>query len=99
MATATKQVRTARPRDQRSADGPSEFVVFESNSGDYRWEIVSGTGAALAQSVPFTSFEDAEQSAVRVRDGAGSTRLGRRGAAGPVGPVVVASKSRNAKGR
>jgi hypothetical protein len=100
MATARQQVRTAPQRDGRAADGgPSEFVVFQSNAGDYRWEIVSGTGAPVAQSVPFASLEDAEQSAVRVREGAGATRLGPRSAAGPVRPLVAASQSRNAKGR
>ena len=89
MATPTKQARTTHHRDQRSLDGkPSEFLVFQSNSGDYRWEIVSRSGVVLAQSGSFESFDDAEQAADRVRDGAGSTRLatrtagpGRRGAA------------------
>jgi uncharacterized protein YegP (UPF0339 family) len=78
MATASKQ---ARERDQRTADGvPSEFHVFQSNGGDYRWEVVAGNGAMLAQSGAFASFDDAEQAAGRVRDGAASTRLEHRGA-------------------
>jgi uncharacterized protein YegP (UPF0339 family) len=100
MATATTQARTGRGRDQRSGEGvPSEFVVFESNSGEYRWEIVSGSGATLAQSLAFTSFEGAEAAAVLVREGAGSTRLDSRGAAGQATSVLVGSRSRAVKGR
>jgi uncharacterized protein YegP (UPF0339 family) len=96
MATATKQARTARQR----ADGvPSEFVVFESNSGEYRWEIVSGTGATLAQSVPFTSSEAAEAAAVRVREGAGASRLAPYKAPDRDRPFLVASRSPKANGR
>jgi hypothetical protein len=94
MATATRQARTARRRDDQGAtDGtPSQFVVFESNIGDYRWEILSGTGGTLAQSA---SFEDAEAAAVRVRDGAGSTRLEARRASTEERTLVVAPRSRN----
>lgn len=77
MATASKH---ARQLDQSTADGvPSEFLVFQSNSGDYRWEVVASDGAALAQSGGFASFDDAERAAGRVRDGAASTRLEHRG--------------------
>ena len=77
MAAASKQ---ARQRDQQAADGiPSEFHVFQSNGGDYRWEVLAGNGATLAQSGAFASSDDAEQAARRVRDGAASTLLERRG--------------------
>jgi len=101
MATATRQARTTRRRDDQGAvDGmPSEFVVFESNSGEYRWEIVSGTGATLAQSVPFTSSEAAEAAAVRVREGAGASRLAPYKAPDRDRPFLVASRSPKANGR
>ena len=99
MATATKQARTTRQRDRRADGVPSEFVVFQSNSGEYRWEIVAGTGATLAQSVSFTSFDDAEQAAARVREGAGSTRLEPYKAPDRGRPFLVASRSPDTKGR
>ena len=81
MATATKQARTTRQRDHRAVDGgPRKFLVFQTNIGDYRWEIVSQSGATLAQSVSFASVADAEQAAIRVRDGAASTQLEPRSA-------------------
>ena len=87
MAAATKQARTPRHRDDAGTSGvPREFLVFQSNSGDYRWEIVAEGGATLAQSVSFVSFADAEQAAIRVRDGAAATRLG-PGSTGDRGPV------------
>ena len=82
MATATKQARTARQRHDRVvAGGPSEFLVVESNSGDYHWEIVSESGATLAKSSAFASFDDAEEAASRVRAGAASARFEPRPAA------------------
>lgn len=82
MAHATKQPHSNRRRDQRGVDSaPSEFLVFQSNSGDYCWEIVSAGGSVLAQSSSFVSFEEAHRSARQVRDGAASTRLEPQGAA------------------
>jgi hypothetical protein len=100
MATATKQARTARPRDPRPGDGaPSEFLVFESNSGEYRWEVISGTGASLAHSDSFASYAEAEAAAVRVREGAGNTRLELRKAGDDARPVFVAPGPRDKKER
>ena len=50
-----------------------EFVIFADNGGRYRWRIVAGDGANLAQSVSFASYVDAERAAGHVRDGVGST--------------------------
>jgi uncharacterized protein YegP (UPF0339 family) len=76
MAHARKQAHTNRRRDHQGVDSaPIEFLVFQSNSGDYRWEIASAGGGVLAQSGSFASFEEAGQSARQVRDGAASTRL------------------------
>jgi uncharacterized protein YegP (UPF0339 family) len=79
MATATKQA--PRQRGQRAVDGvSSEFVVFQSNSGEYRWEIVDERGATLAQSASFASFDAAQEAAIRVRNAAGPARREARGA-------------------
>ena len=87
MATAAKQARTPRQRDDAGTGGvPREFLIFESNGGDYRWEIVAEGGVMLAQSGSFVSFADAEQAAIRVRDGAAATRVG-PGSAGDRAPV------------
>jgi len=81
MATATQQARSARQRHPHAVDGaPSEFVVFESNAGEYRWEIVTEKGATLAQSVSYPSFDDARGAADRIREGAGAARLESRSA-------------------
>jgi hypothetical protein len=82
MAAATKKARAARPAGRDIADAtrsaPSAFRVFESNSGDYHWVIVSQTDAVLGQSCSFASYEDAERAAIIVRDGAASARVDRR---------------------
>ena len=79
MATATKNARTARQRAHGSNDkAPMEFRVFEDNDGDYHWVIVAASGATLAQSSPFASYDDAEHAAKSVRDGAASAQLAPR---------------------
>ena len=89
MATATKQPRSTRQRDNRTGDGvPNEFLVYQNNGGDYHWAIVSADGTTLAQSGPFASFDDAEQAALRVRDGAASVRV--EGRSDYARPLVVA---------
>jgi len=102
MATAIKKVRPPAAR-ARSAAGlaPSTFVVFESNGGEYRWELVTENGAPLAQSVSFASFDDAEQAAVCMRDGAASARLDPRPRSADGGvfaraPMVAAAATRKA---
>jgi uncharacterized protein YegP (UPF0339 family) len=86
MATATKKARAPRRISgggARSSD--LEFLVFEDNAGSYCWVIVTATGEQLAQSPRFTTHEDAQAAARRVRDGAGSAQLERHeGAALPV---------------
>ena len=83
MATATKKSRAAgqlarRARRVRVAES-MEFVIFADNGGAYRWRIVAGDGATLAQSGSFASSDRAEQAARRVRDGAASARFGEVG--------------------
>ncbi len=79
MATATKKLHTARPVTRGARDIselPSlEFVVFGDNSGNYRWEIVGGSGDRLAQSGTYASHDDAERAARYAFDGAGSARF------------------------
>jgi uncharacterized protein YegP (UPF0339 family) len=79
MATATKNGRPSRRVARRTSAVPgsasTEFVVFEDNGGSYHWTIVAGDGAALARSEAFGSYDDAEQAAQQVRDGAASARF------------------------
>jgi uncharacterized protein YegP (UPF0339 family) len=94
MATATKKSRAAgqlarRARNVRVPES-IEFLIFEDNGGAYHWRLAGGDGATLAQSESFASYEDAEQAARRVRDGAASARFDRR--AGEVGPVDLAAR-------
>ena len=93
MATATKP-RTARPvaRDAAGAkrSAPSEFRVFENNTGDFHWVILAESGAVLTQSGLFSSFAAAESAAVAVRDGAASARLEH----GPAAPSSLVRPSR-----
>ncbi len=90
MATATKKSRAAGQLARRAGGvrepESMEFVIFADNGGAYRWRIVAGDGATLAQSGSFASFHRAEQAARRVRDGAASARFGE------VGPVDLAAR-------
>jgi uncharacterized protein YegP (UPF0339 family) len=83
MGTAPKKScaagELARPARDRRVPPSMEFVIFEDNGGAYHWRIVAGDGAILAQSGSFASYDDAEQAAQRVRDGAASARFNRRG--------------------
>ncbi len=82
MATATKKARAAtqvaRRADAASTSTSMEFFIFEDNAGRYDWRIVAGKGGILAQSESFASYEDAEQAAHHVRDGAASARFNTR---------------------
>jgi uncharacterized protein YegP (UPF0339 family) len=94
MATATKKTRGAR-QVARRADAASEseaikFLVFEDNGGDYHWTILGSDGESLAQSVSFATYDDAQQAARIVRDGAGSARFERR--AGSDRPVDLVAR-------
>jgi uncharacterized protein YegP (UPF0339 family) len=86
MATATKKAPAAGQvvRGARAvADSASmEFAIFEDNGGRYHWMIVAGNGRIIAQSVEFASYEDAEQAARHVRDGAGSASFRPRAGGG-----------------
>ena len=79
MATAAKN---ARPRRDvtRAADAGAqtttiEFLIYEVNSGGYRWTIVGSGAESLAQSRTFPRYEDARRAATEVRDGASSALL------------------------
>jgi uncharacterized protein YegP (UPF0339 family) len=93
MATATKTPaadRLARRPPTVGAPASLQFVIFEDNGGAYRWRILSGDGATLAQSGSFASYARAEDAARRVRDGAASARFDRR--AGDVSPIDLAAR-------
>jgi uncharacterized protein YegP (UPF0339 family) len=76
MATALRKSRAAKQLARHAPDvrlpAPMEFLIFEDNGGSYYWTIVAGDGATLARSDPFASYDDAEQAAQHVRDGAAS---------------------------
>jgi uncharacterized protein YegP (UPF0339 family) len=81
MATATHKARTAtRGKGDplpASASISMEFVIFEDNGGAYRWSLLGGDRASLAQSPRFASYGDAERAAQLVLEGAGTARLDR----------------------
>jgi uncharacterized protein YegP (UPF0339 family) len=82
MATAISKPRAAGRLPRRAPETrvpeSMEFLIFEDNGGDYHWTIVARDGATLARSGSFASYDDAEQGAQHVRDGAGSAQLERR---------------------
>ena len=73
MATATKKARAANQvvRGAGAASTSMAFVIFEDNAGSYHWRSSPATEES-AQSEGFVSYEDAEQPARHVRDGAAS---------------------------
>ena len=73
MATATKMERGAGAKPERA---PMEFLVFEDNGAAFHWKIVAGDGATLAESMGYGSYDEAEQAAGYVRDGAASASFG-----------------------
>lgn len=88
MATATKKSRAARQlaRDAADANVPAsmEFVIREDNAGAYHWRLHAGEGATLGRSGAFASYEEAEEAARHVREGAASARFDARAEAVPV---------------
>jgi uncharacterized protein YegP (UPF0339 family) len=94
MATAIKKSRAAGQLQRRArsqSDSASmRFVVFEDNSGAYRWRIVGGDGATLAQSESFASYAGAELAARHVKDGAASALFERP--AGEDRPVDLSAR-------
>ncbi len=92
MATATKKSRARRQVAQSPAEvrASMEFLIFEDNGGLYHWRILAGDGTLLGRSGDFGSYDDAEQAARDIVDGAASARLERRGDA--KGPVDLAAR-------
>jgi uncharacterized protein YegP (UPF0339 family) len=79
VATANKKSRAskrpARPPAHIHGPAAMEFLIFEDNSGSYRWTILADDGTTLGHSGDFVSYDDAEQAAQQIRDGAASARL------------------------
>ncbi len=79
MATANKKSRAskqlARPPGRIHDPAAMEFLIFEDNSGSYRWSILAGDGTTLGRSGGFASYDDAQQAAQQIRDGAAAARL------------------------
>lgn len=79
MATATKKARRATHVAARAAVVPDaaafEFLVYEDNRGQHRWEILGRRGESLAQSVSYPTHDEAERAAGAVRQSAGSARF------------------------
>ncbi len=92
MATATKRSRATGQIAHSPAQvvAPMEFLIFEDNGGCYHWRILAGDGTALGRSGDFGSYDDAEQAAQDIVDGAASARFERRGNAN--GPVDLAAR-------
>jgi len=94
MATAKKKSgasrQLARPAAEVHAPASMEFIIFEDNGGSYHWRIRTADGATLGQSEGFASYDDAEQSASQVRDGAASARFEQRTVKTP--PVDLAAR-------
>ncbi len=87
MATATKKSRAVNQLDRRPGGvrvpESMELLIFEDNGGAYHWTIVAGDGATLARSGGFASYDDAEEAAQQIRDGAASARFERRATGAP----------------
>jgi uncharacterized protein YegP (UPF0339 family) len=79
MATANKKRRAltqlAQPPAHVHGSAPMEFLIFEDNGGSYHWRMLAGDGVTLGQSGDFTSYDEAEQAARQIRDGAASARF------------------------
>jgi uncharacterized protein YegP (UPF0339 family) len=101
MATAISKPRAAGRLPRRAPETrvpeSMEFLIFEDNGGDYHWTIVAGDGATLVRSGSFASYDEAEQRAQHVRDGAASALFARRGdGARPVDLIARRDASRDA---
>ena len=94
MGTPPNKSRAAKQLARRAAEtnltASMEFVVFEDNGGAHHWRIVAGDGATLGQSGGFASYQDAEQAARHVREGAASSRFEPR--VGKVAPVDLIAR-------
>ncbi len=82
MPTATKKSGVVGRIPRRAPEGrvpkSMQFLIFEDNGGNYHWMIVSSDGAVLVRSDGFASYQDAEQAAHDVRNGAASALFTRR---------------------
>ena len=73
---AVTALRAARAADSaRPKAAPMTFLVYEDNGGSYHWTILAA-GETLVQSASFASYEEAEQAARIVHDGASSASFG-----------------------
>jgi uncharacterized protein YegP (UPF0339 family) len=52
-----------------------QFLIFEDNGGDHYWTLQDRDGNSLARSPSFTSYQDTENAARVVLDGAGAAGL------------------------
>jgi uncharacterized protein YegP (UPF0339 family) len=69
----------------RSEQASMKFLIFEDNSGDYRWTLVGAGGERLARSARFASYEEATRAARIARAGAASAPIEDQGDQGADG--------------
>jgi uncharacterized protein YegP (UPF0339 family) len=70
VAHAVSALRKARAAPSAVSESALTFVVYEDNSGGYRWTIVAGGDESLLQSTRYGSYEQAKQAARIVHRGA-----------------------------
>jgi uncharacterized protein YegP (UPF0339 family) len=64
VAHAVSALRKARATSSPLPEAAAlTFVVYEDNSGGYRWTIIADSGKRLVQSARYGSYEQAEQDA------------------------------------
>jgi uncharacterized protein YegP (UPF0339 family) len=64
VAHAITALRTTRTTSSPLPEATAlTFVVYEDNSGGYRWTIIADSGKRLVQSARYASYEQAEQDA------------------------------------
>ncbi len=73
------------------------FRVVEDNGGTYRWTIVAGGDHTLVRSASFTSYEEAEQAARIVHEGAFSASF--EDGTGDIPPVDLPARRDGATAR
>jgi uncharacterized protein YegP (UPF0339 family) len=72
-----------------------QFVIYEDNSGAYRWRALARGGRTVAVSGGvFTSERDALRAAEDVKSGAGAARVGRELASGSANTTGMAPRRR-----
>ena len=75
LTHALGAMRTERATRGRSEQASMKFLIFEDNSGDYRWTLAAASGERLAQSARFASYEEATRAARIARAGAASAPI------------------------